>query len=63
MHAGWVGSGYVSLCELPRFHLALEVGGGRHTVASVSAILNFPIGFDIFLDFFHLSNYLLCRQE
>lgn len=61
MHAGWVGSEYVSLCEPPRFHLALEVGVVRHTVAYVGSPENFDFAKSTYLTFifYHIMIFIV----
>ena len=64
MHAGWVGSGYVSLCELPRFHLALEAGWVRHTVACVGSPENFDFAKSTYLTFiFYLIMIFIVKHD
>lgn len=64
MHAGWVGSGYVSLCEPPRFHLALEVGVVKHTVVCVGSPENFDFAKGTYLTFiFYLIMIFIVKHD
>ena len=64
MPDGWDRGGYVSLCEPPRFHLALEVGWVRHTVACVGSPENFDFAKSTYLTFiFYLIMIFIVKHD
>lgn len=56
-----MGRIYVSLCEPPRFLLALEVGVVRHTVAYVGSPENFDFAKSTYLTFifYHIMIFIV----
>ena len=61
---GGIGGGYVSLCEPPRFHLALDVGVVRHTVACVGSPENFDFAKGTYLTFiFYLTMIFIVKHD